>query len=259
MKGEDMPTSLAPLGTRLPPASPTRRSVREAESSRRSTGRRDRTRASRPRFNPGRLLRRVAASVTALLLVATVALAPTAPLLGFAATPAAQSEVGRQTFAVGNDVQIAGSSRDGFTYTDGMQSLVEHGTNHDWAKLVLMYAGWPTTDSNVAVFTRWMRQENGPDDWWNRNNPLNNGYGSGGGSGLGSYDSLVTAAQMAAENLQTYSGYGAIRAGFASSAPEGQIESAIWASPWATSHYGNGSHWSHSPVPEVTAPSSAWG
>jgi len=254
-----MPTSLAPRDTRRSPVPPTRRSIREAESSRGSAGRGRRTRAPRSPSGAGRFIRGAAASITALLLVATVALAPTAPLSGFAAAPMGQTGVGRQSFAVGNDVEIAGSSRDGFTYTDGMQSLVEHGTNHDWAKLVLMYAGWPTTDSNVAVFTRWMRQENGPDDWWNRNNPLNNGYGSGGGSGLGSYDDLVTAAQMAAENLQTYSGYGAIRAGFASSAPEAQIESAIWASPWATSHYGNGSHWSHSPVSEVTAPSGAWG
>ena len=57
---------------------------------------------------------------------------------------------------------------------------------------------------------QWMREENGPDNWWNRNNPLNNGHGSGGGSGLGSYDSLDTAAFYAADNLLKRSFYTAI-------------------------------------------------
>ncbi len=87
-----------------------------------------------------------------------------------------------------------------------------------------------------------MRQENGTNDWWNRNNPLNNGWGSGGGSGLGSYDSLVIAAENAAEALLSHSGYRGIVAGFAASAPTQVIEQAIWASPWASGHYANGGH-----------------
>lgn len=195
-------------------------------------------------------------------LLAGAALAPAA-LLASTATAVGELAPGPsrgpgQSLSVQGDSTPLAIDRDDFTYTTGRQSLIAGGTNYDWAKLVLLDAGWPVTDSNVAVMTRWMRRENGPDDWWNRNNPLNNGYGSGGGSGLGSYDTLATAAAMAAENLQNYSGYVDIRAGFAASAPTGQIEAAIWASPWATSHYGNGSHWSQTPVPVVTAPAEAW-
>ncbi|GAB2451690.1 hypothetical protein HD599_002468 [Conyzicola lurida] len=149
-------------------------------------------------------------------------------------------------------------ARDTFSSVSGHDSFVAGGTNHDWAKLVLLYAGFPITESNVTVFTRWMRQENGTDDWWNRNNPLNNGWGSGGGSGLGSYASLDIAAQNAAKALHGNPGYSAIVAGFASSAPTAQIESAIWASPWASSHYANGAHWSQAAVPVVKSPEGTW-
>jgi hypothetical protein len=137
-----------------------------------------------------------------------------------------------------------------------VQTLASNGTNEDWAKLVLMFGGWPQTDANVTVMLRWMRQENGPPDWWNRNNPLNNGYGSGGGAGLGSYPDLVTAAQYAAANLQR--GYPDIVAGLAAGTSADVTAQAIWASPWASSHYGNGSHWSTTPVEIVQAPASAW-
>lgn len=163
-----------------------------------------------------------------------------------------------QQLRTASDVALPVPSRDEVGASTPTQALTNGGTNYDWAKLVLTYAGWPVTDSNVTVFTRWMRQENGPDDWWNRNNPLNNGWGSGGGGGLGSYDSLVTAAENAADALTTHNGYAGIAAGFAASTPAAQIEQAIWASPWASSHYANGSHWSHRPVPVVTAPPGAW-
>ncbi|BDI22343.1 hypothetical protein [Herbiconiux sp. L3-i23] len=194
----------------------------------------------------------------AFLLAATFAIAPPPPVADASASenPAV---IGEQGLTVSADAVLGDVARDAYGATAGRDTYIQGGTNHDWAKLVLLDAGWPVTDSNVAVFTRWMRQENGPPDWWNRNNPLNNGYGSGGGSGLGSYDTLVTAAEMAAENLLNHSGYADIRAGFAASAPTAQIEAAIWASPWATSHYGNGSHWSQTPVPVVQAPASAWG
>lgn len=198
-----------------------------------------------------------AAVLGVFVLVAGFCIAPPAHFVS-AAAPASTS-VPDQTLEVSADAAPVSVTRDEYGATAGSETYIRGGTNHDWAKLVLFYAGWPVTESNVAVFTRWMRQENGADDWWNRNNPLNNGYGSGGGSGLGSYDTLVTAAQMAAENLRNHSGYGAIRAGFAASAPTAQIEQAIWASPWATSHYGNGTHWAYTPVKIVSAPASAWG
>lgn len=163
-----------------------------------------------------------------------------------------------QSLTVPENAPAAQVTRDSYGATPGIATLAASGTNHDWAKLVMLLAGWPQSESNITVFTRWMRQENGPDDWWNRNNPLNNGWGSGGGGGLGSYENLVIAAENAAEALHSHPGYAGIVAGFASSAPTEVIEQAIWASPWATSHYHNGGHWSYAPVPVVKAPADAW-
>jgi hypothetical protein len=146
-----------------------------------------------------------------------------------------------------------------FTATPGVDTLAASGTNHDWAKLVLIFAKLPMTESNVTVFTRWMRQENGPDDWWNRNNPLNNGWGSGGGGGLGRYPNLVVAAENAAEAMRTLPGYQGFVAAFERSAPMEEIEAEIWASPWASGHYAWGDHWHYTPVDVVKAPPGAWG
>lgn len=148
----------------------------------------------------------------------------------------------------------ASLARDAFGSTPGPQTFIQGGTNHDWAKLVLLYAGWPITDSNVTVITRWMRQENGPEDWYRRNNPLNIGMG-----GFASYSSLDESARVVAKALTTSSGYREIAAGFAASADTATIEYAIWASPWAGGHYAWGGHWHYNPVPVVTAPRSAWG
>lgn len=149
--------------------------------------------------------------------------------------------------------------RDGYTVMPGIPQLAKHGTNYDWAKIVLLDGGWPVTDKNVTVITRWMRQENGANNWWNRNNPLNNGWGSGGGSGTGSYVSLLSAAQNAAEALHSHPGYAGIVAGFAGDAATEVTEHAIWASPWASGHYANGGHWHYTPVDEFQAPAGAWG
>jgi len=162
-----------------------------------------------------------------------------------------------QHLAVDATIAAPAVNRDSISATDGLQTLARVGTNESWAKLVLMFGGWPQTDANVTVMLRWMRQENGPPDWWNRNNPLNNGYGSGGGAGLGSYPDLITAAEYCAENLQR--GYPAIVAGLQAGTSADATAAAIWASPWATSHYANGAHWSTRPVQIVQAPASAWG
>lgn len=165
-----------------------------------------------------------------------------------------RSETQHLTVAAG--VESEAASRDAITATPGERMLVAEGTNESWAKLVMMYGGWPQTDANVQTFMQWMRQENGVDDWWNRNNPLNNGWGSGGGGGFGSYDTLTTGAKMAAENLHRplFSG---IASCFA--AGNGGCKDAIVASPWAASHYANGAHWSFTPVTVVKAPADAWG
>ena len=208
----------------------------------------------------GQAMRALLAVTASIVVLATCS----ATVLAF--PPASRADVALEKYVVANAQSLevpaeAAASvvvRDEFSTTSGYATYISGGTNHDWAKLVMLYAGFPLTDSNVAVFTRWMRQENGTDDWWNRNNPLNNGWGSGGGSGLGSYANLDIAAQNAAKALHGNPGYSAIVAGFAASAPTAQIEQAIWASPWASSHYANGSHWSQAPVDVVKSPGGTW-
>ena len=205
----------------------------------------------------------LAATVAVGGLLATLAVAPLPrPSIAVAdSTVAALSPFSSsaQQVTVAGDIAPAGVSREGYSAATGPETLVASGTNYDWAELVLVFGGWPTTDENIRLMVEWMREENGPDNWWNRNNPLNNGYGSGGGGGTGSYANLVIAAQMAAENLSRGSGYVHIVAAIAASSPTAVTESAIWASPWASGHYANGAHWHYFEVPKVTAPPSAWG
>jgi hypothetical protein len=199
----------------------------------------------------------VSAAAAAFALAAIAAIAPPAP-------PSANAKLNAymaahaQTLNVSGDVSAASVARGHYDASPGIQTLSVSATNDDWAKLVLLDGKWPITTGNVTVILRWMRQENGPPNWWNRNNPLNNGLGSGGASGTGSYPSLVMAAKMVAVNLHTNPGFAPIASAFADSAPPKTIEQAIWASPWSSSHYANGTHWSDAPVPTVKAPVSAW-
>jgi hypothetical protein len=199
----------------------------------------------------------VGAAVAVFALVAVFSVVPTAPRPSAAVTGAELYEK-PQTLVAVSHVVTPEVTRDSFHITPGRTTFINGGTNYDWAKLVLLNGAWPITDNNVTVITRWMRQENYTDSWWNRNNPLNNGWGSGGGGGLGSYPSLAVAAENAAEALHTHPGYASIRAAFAASSPTDVTESAIWASPWASGHYANGSHWHYTPVPVVKAPPGAW-
>lgn len=200
----------------------------------------------------------VGASVLAFGFLAITAVAPPGPstaeeiIAGYNALHA-------QKVTVSSTAVQASVVRDGYGAMPGIPQLARHGTNYDWAKIVLMKGGWPVTENNVTVITRWMRQENGPDNWFNRNNPLNNGWGSGGGGGTGSYANLLIAADNAAKALHTHPGYASIIAAFAADAPTEVTEQAIWASPWASGHYAYGGHWHYSPVKEVTAPVGAWG
>ena len=132
-------------------------------------------------------------------------------------------------------------------------------TNYDFAALVLRDGGWPVSASNVTVLTQWLRAEEPTSHWWNRDNPLNNGLGSGGGSGLGSYDSVVTAAYDIARNLENAAyGYPLITRDLAASAPAIDTAMAIWRSSWASGHYGRGADWGTSPVPSVPSPPAVW-
>lgn len=191
----------------------------------------------------------IAEASAAFALVATLALAPTAR--AHADEPPVTDGPSQSVPApVATKVSL---DRGGFEASSGEESLIAGGTNADWAKLVLMYGGWPRTDENVQVILRWMRQENGPPDWFNRNNPLNLGAG-----GFGTFPDLVTAAHSVANNLSSNSGYSAIRASLAKGTSAAATAEAIWWSPWSGSHYANGTHWSTAPVQIVKAPASAW-
>ena len=206
--------------------------------------------------------RKLLATRAALAAFALAAIGAVAPPAGMthAQQVKAYDEVHAQKLAVSTKVKAADVSRDSYKATAGYQTFINGGTNYDWAKLVMLDGGWPVSDNNVTVFLRWMRQENGTNNWWNRDNPLNNGFGSGGNAGTGSYPNLVVAAQKCAQALHQGigGGYGGIVASFAADASPSATASAIWASGWSTSHYMNGQHWSTAPVDQVKAPASAW-
>ena len=176
-------------------------------------------------FHPTHVV--IGAAVTAFSLTAILSVAPpTQPnvLAAYITTHAQSLDVSPTAKAA--DPSTASLARDDFSATPGIQTLINGGTNYDWAKLVLLDGGFPITDANVTVMTRWMRQENGADDWWNRNNPLNNGLGSGGGGGTGTYASLVVAAQYLAANLRRPM-FASIAHGFDTNAPTATIEYSI--------------------------------
>lgn len=126
--------------------------------------------------------------------------------------------------------------------------------NQQWATLVLQDANLPVTANNLQVIMQWMTAENPTSDWYHNNNPLNNGYNSpstpygGGSGGTGTYPNLYVAAQAVADNLtnpstSTKYGYGNIVTALENDADPSVTAAAIWASSWASSHYGMGSHW----------------
>src|SRR4051794_22413036 len=147
------------------------RTLRAAEGVRRTSGR-----------SHGRLT--IGAAFGAFWLVAVLAIAPSPPSADYQL--ATHLDQHAQTPQGATRTTVGAAARADSPATPGIQTFVAGGTNHDWAKLVMLFGGWPQTESNITVMLRWMRQENGPESWWTRNNPLNNGYGSGGGGGLGS-------------------------------------------------------------------------
>jgi hypothetical protein len=111
-----------------------------------------------------------------------------------------------------------------------------------------------------------MASEEPVNNWFDRNNPLNCGLGSGGGAGLGSYTNLVAAAYYVAENLTNGSVYGTIIGDLERSASPAITGSAIWASPWSKSHYSGspsesqywGDEWATGNIISVAAPAFRW-
>lgn len=141
-------------------------------------------------------------------------------------------------------------------YQYGSSNTVGQSTNFDWAHLVLKDGNWPQSANNVTFMTQWMSSEEPASNWYDRNNPLNNGLGSGGGAGLGAYPDLLVAAHYVAENLS--GGYSAVVADLAASSAPATTATAIENSPWASSHYGYGSLWHSGAVSTVAAPQSDW-
>lgn len=82
-----------------------------------------------------------------------------------------------------------------------------------------------------------MSSQEPPSDWWHNINPLNNGYGSGGGSGPASYPNLAVAADYVAQNLHLGSQYSSVVADLSASAAPGTTAAAIINSPWSSGHY----------------------
>ncbi len=163
---------------------------------------------------------------------------------------------------------LEGKSGDPLCYGHAVLS-----TNYDFAYLILADGHWPQTSHNVTVITQWMASENPPSNWWNRNNPLNNGFGSGGGVGLESYPNLIVAASYIAQNLsEGKANYGAIAIDFSVSASPSITAVSIYSSPWSCGHYSGyngrcppippqsqwGLGWHSGPVPEVAAPLQNW-
>ncbi len=169
----------------------------------------------------------------------------------------------RQTLKVAADVKTETVERSkfdsaGFTRPDGTPAITVGGlTNVDWAALVLQDGKFPVTPNNLTVMLQWMDSENDPNSWWLRNNPLNNGLGSGGGAGLGSYDNLTTAASYVAQQLRRDLFSGIAAALDASSAVTVSAQ-AIIDSPWAGGHYDYGAIWHAVDVPIVAAPAEDW-
>ena len=136
---------------------------------------------------------------------------------------------------------------------------LDESTNYDWARWILHDGGWPESANNVTVLTEWMASEEPPSDWYNRDNPLNNGFGCGGGSGLGSCPNLFAAAQYVVDNLTQNPGfYQAIVNDLRASDSPSTTAHAICASPWASSHYNNCSAFFMGTAGTFAAPAGDW-
>ncbi len=98
-------------------------------------------------------------------LVAVIALVAVSAIAGPRVPSSAEElqafvEANAQTLVVHEDAVVASVVRDTYSATPGIATLAAGGTNYDWATLVLVLGGFPTSENNITVITRWMRQEN---------------------------------------------------------------------------------------------------
>lgn len=126
-----------------------------------------------------------------------------------------------------------------------------------WAKQFLQKIGAPVTPGNIEFVYQWEKSEGGGGKY----NPLNQGVvqghpelttsGTQFGGGAADYASWDAGLQGAYDYLQ-YDHYTKVLAALKANNPTA-ARSALWASPWAASHYGYGSNWYFGPVPGGTA------
>lgn len=122
-----------------------------------------------------------------------------------------------------------------------------------WAQQLLTKLGAPVTPGNVQFIYQWEKAEGGGGKY----NPLNQGpvaghpelttTGSQYGGGAADFASWEAGLQGAYDYLH-YGHYAGVLNGLMNNNPAA-ARAALIASPWAASHYGNGSHW-----PNVTVP-----
>lgn len=122
-----------------------------------------------------------------------------------------------------------------------------------WAQQFLEALGVPLSQSNITFVYQWEQSEGGGGTY----NPLNQGVVPGNssltdsgnqyGGGAANYVSWEAGITGAVDylHMSNYAGvYAALKAGNGQQAMQ-----ALWASPWAASHYGYGSNWSSASPP----------
>ncbi len=134
-------------------------------------------------------------------------------------------------------------------FTDGGGPEVAVG----WAQQALRQIGAPVTPGNVQFMYDWQKAEGGGGKF----NPLNMGpvpgqptlttTGQQFGGGAADYASWQ-AGLLGFQAFMNMSNYTAVRDSLIANKPTA-ARAALWASPWASSHYGMGAQWPNDPVP----------
>lgn len=122
-----------------------------------------------------------------------------------------------------------------------------------WAKQLLQMIGAPQSPGNIQFIYDWEKSEGGGGKY----NPLNQGpvpghpelttTGSQYGGGAADYASWESGLQGAVDYLNMPN-YANVLSALKSNNSVG-ARNALWASPWAASHYGYGSNWNNSSIP----------
>jgi hypothetical protein len=121
-------------------------------------------------------------------------------------------------------------------------------TTTEWAVLLLaQLPNVPITLNNVLNIERWMASEEPAGAWLARDNPLNASVGSGTSDGTGAQPDVNTGITNTAGMIEQ-SNMSAILAALQQNASTSTFEAAVVASPWASSHYGNGADFSSTPL-----------